>query len=153
MKKLSFLALVISLLVLTSCTQDEDNQEIFKESKESLVEQMIIEFTKSAVKTGRLQEFRNSISQKSVTDNLSESEQRALIIDFMEDQTPAFLDLYHQLKAMKVTAKEFYSIAHQFEDLRLNILNNVGKSSKWNGCGVNSELLDAIYDWIWGCDE
>ncbi len=147
MRKLLLFTFVISFLTITSCSRDEEALEVSQAEKEYLVKQMIIEFNKSAVKTGDFQRFMKSISQKNSAGSSNELDVEALFQEFLGEQSQAFLDLYYQLEALNMTGEEFKSIADQFEYLRLEMINtNSGKSSD-SGCGENSTLVCAFLDW------
>ncbi len=149
MRKFLLFTLVISFLGTVSCSKDEEHTEVSQEEKEYLVKQTLIEFNKSAVKTGKYKEYINSLRQKSTEEQLSEAEKEALLQEFLGDQTNVFLDLYYQLEALNLTPQEFYDIADQFEYLRLNILVNVSKNP--GDCGTSSSLYGTFLDWISGC--
>ncbi|GAA4277898.1 hypothetical protein GCM10022259_26220 [Aquimarina mytili] len=117
-----------------------------QEEKELLVKQTIIEFNKSAIETGKFQQFMKSRYQKTATDTSSESVNQDLFEEFLGEQSQAFLDLYYQLEAMNMTGEEFRRIADQYEYLRIEIRNSLGKSSS-AGCDLGS-LWCAIEDWV-----
>ncbi|WP_074410132.1 hypothetical protein [Aquimarina megaterium] len=127
MRKLLLFTCIISFLTVISCSRDEETTQVSLTEKEYLVKQTIIEFTNSAIKTGKYEAFIKNVSQKSATASLSQVELEAMIQEFLGDQTQAFLDVYYQLVALNMTAEEFESIAHQFEYLILNLVTNSGK--------------------------
>ncbi len=150
MKKLLLFTLFFSLIAITSCTKNEDTPELSQEEKELLVKHTLIEFNKSAIKTGKLHKFSMKLSQKTASGDLSNEELEALIQDFLGDQTQAFLDLYYQLLALNLTDNEFYEIAYQYEDLRLSFLENISGNKSNDHCnGVG--YADTIMEWLLGC--
>ncbi len=150
MRKLLLFLSIIAFVGLSSCSKDEVT-EISQEEKELLVKQMIIEFNNSAVVTGKLQNYFDSVAElKSQENGTSEDELEALLQKFLGDQTQAFLDLYYQLEDMNMTGEEFLSIAHLFNDLRLQITANLGKSSETECNGTS--LLNTFLDWIRYCE-
>ncbi|MEW7291541.1 hypothetical protein [Aquimarina sp. 2304DJ70-9] len=142
MKKLLLFTLIFSLIGITSCTKDEEHLEISQEEKELLVKQTIIEFNKSAIETGKFQQFMTSVPQKTA----SGQDVEALFQEFLGEQSQTFLDLYYQLEAINMTGEEFKSIADQYEYLRLDIGISLGKSS--SGSCNYGELACAIKDWV-----
>ncbi len=152
MKKLLLFTLIFSFITITSCTRDEDVLEVSQEEKELLVKQTLIEFNKSAIKTGKLQQFLKSLSQKTANNNLSEPEVEALFQEFLGDQTQAFLDLYYQLEAMNMSGEEFGSIADQFEYLKLEMRNSLGKSASSRACESTTGLAAGILKWLELCE-
>lgn len=123
MKKLLLFTCVISLLIVTSCSRDTDSTEVSLAEKEYLVKQALIEFNKSAIKTGKYDSFINKASQKSAVEELSPAELEALLQDFLGDQTQAFLNVYYQLEALNLTSEEFHSIASNFVYLQIYRVN------------------------------
>ncbi|EZH74025.1 hypothetical protein ATO12_14205 [Aquimarina atlantica] len=157
MRKLLLFTFVISFLTVISCSQDEETTQVSLAEKEYLVKQTIIEFNNSAVKTGKYEAFIKDVSQKSVTAPLSQTELETMVQGFLGDQTQAFLDVYYQLVVLNLTPEEFYSIAYQFEYLRLNVKM---RSNKNSGCcdasdsvGANYKELGALLNWACGCQE
>lgn len=154
MRKLLLFTCVISFLTVASCSRDEESRQVSLAEKEYLVKQTIIEFNNSAVKTGKYEAFINDVSQKSVTAPLSQVELEVMLQGFLGDQTQEFLDVYYQLEALKLSSEEFYSIAHQFEYLRLT-----GILDKTQGgcCGIASNsddgLLKDFLGFTCGCPE
>ncbi|MBQ0732806.1 hypothetical protein [Aquimarina celericrescens] len=144
MKKLLLLTILFSLIGITSCTTDEENLEFSQEEKELLVKQALIELNKSAVKTGKFQQFMESLSQKTANDNLSSSDVETLFQEFLGDQSQTFLDLYYQLEAINMTGEEFTRIADQYEYLKSGVNSKHQKSTE--GCGMS--LGCAILDWL-----
>ncbi len=144
MKKLLLFTILFSLIGITSCTKDEENLELSQKEKELLVKQTLIELNKSAVKTGNFQQFMKSLSQKTVTNNLSGSEVEALFLEFLGDQSQVFLDLYYQLEALNMTGEEFTRIANQYEHLKSDVGSKLQKGSE--GCG--NSLPCSILDWL-----
>ncbi|TSE06217.1 hypothetical protein [Aquimarina algiphila] len=152
MRKLLLFIFVTSLFVVESCSKHEEYTEVSLTEKEYLVEQTLIEFNNSAIKTGKYDRLINSISQKSTTESLSQAELEVMLQEFLGEQTQAFLSVYYQLEALGITAEEFYSIAHQFEYLRLDISSN-GEKKSGNCSGGPASLLSAIINWFSGCDK
>ncbi|WP_438422891.1 hypothetical protein [Aquimarina macrocephali] len=151
MRKLLLFIYIISFITTFSCSKDERAYETLQEDKELIVKQTLVEFNKSAIRTGRLQKFTKSLYQKSLNTGINDQELELVIKKFMGDQTQAFLDLYHQLNALNVTPEEFYSIAHQFGYLRLDT-KELDKSSS-DICNSGGGLLVAIFDFVIGCEK
>ncbi|WP_271766402.1 hypothetical protein [Aquimarina algiphila] len=152
MRKLLLFICVISFLTVGSCSKEEESSEVSLTEKEYLVKQTIIEFKKSAIKTGKLNVFIRSISinQKSVEEPLSETELETMVQSFLGDQTQAFLDLYYQLIELNITGDEFRSISYQFEYLR-----GIQTSSKSSCCGASTgnEIVDVLASFFCGCEK
>ncbi|WP_024771187.1 hypothetical protein [Aquimarina macrocephali] len=155
MRKLLLFTCVISFLIVVSCSRDEESTQVSLTEKEYLVKQTIIEFNNSAIKTGKYEAFIKDISQKSATAPLNPIELEAMVQEFLGDQTQAFLDVYYQLVTLNMTVEEFYSIANQFEYLRINIKTNFDKNGNSDCCSAVGEgkhpELEALLDWICGC--
>ncbi|WP_108808674.1 hypothetical protein [Aquimarina spinulae] len=153
MRKLLLFTCVISFLTVASCSREEESTQVSVTEKEYLVKQTIIEFNNSAIKTGKYEAFIGDVSQKSTTTPLSQAELEVMLQEFLGDQTQAFLEVYHQLEALNITDKEFYSIASQFEYLRLDIIKNLSKSAS-EFCGANTgTLLRILISWVNLCEE
>ncbi len=152
MKKLLLFTLIFSFVGITSCTKDEESIEISQEEKELIVKQTLIEFNKSAIKTGKLQKLMNSLTQKSSSENLSSSEVEILFQEFLGEQSQSFLDLYYQLEAMNMNGEEFANIADQFEYLKLEMRNSLDKSSS-RSCDYSSGLLVGMLKWLGVCEQ
>ncbi|MBG6129305.1 hypothetical protein IWQ47_000002 [Aquimarina sp. EL_43] len=157
MRKLLLFTCVISFLTVASCSRDVESTEVSLTEKENLVKQTIIEFNNSAIKTGKYNRLVSSVSQKSATGQLSEVELEELVQGFLASQNQAFLDVYYQLVTLNMTAEEFYSIAHQFEHLRLTTTNGLSKGSD---CCEASEALEQngnplgfLGKFVCGCEE
>ncbi len=154
MRKLLLFTFVISLLGTVSCSKDEEHTEVSQEEKEYLVKQTLIEFNKSAVKTGKYREFINSVYQKSSLDQLTSTELEILLQDFLGDQTQQFLSVYYKLEALNLSSEEFLSIADQFEYLRINSTQESGKIGGCCAIGSNSgdSLLGDLIRYTCSCD-
>lgn len=151
MRKLLLFLSIVAFVGLSSCSRDGVT-EISQEEKELLVKQTLIEFNNSAVVTGKLQNYLNSVAElKSRTANTSREELEALLQKFLGDQTQAFLDLYYQLEALNMTKEEFLSIAYLFEDLRLQIMGNLGKASSDEDCDQDG-LINMILEYLKICN-
>ncbi|MDY8137230.1 hypothetical protein [Aquimarina sp. 2201CG5-10] len=156
MKKLLLFTFWISLLFITSCSKDDRSEEILSAQKEYLVKQTIIEFNKSAIKTGKYETFINSFSEKSASGELSQTEIELLIQEFLGNQTEEFLNVYYQLEALNLTAEEFYSIADQFEDLRIYLIGLSSNRSQRGCCDVSDAddgVLAILLGWACNCQE
>ncbi|WP_109300214.1 hypothetical protein [Aquimarina sp. AU474] len=117
MKKLLLFISAIALLGISSCSKNDVN-EISQAEKENLVKHAIIEFNKSAIKTGKYQVLISEIAQKSVTGDLDDLEE--LLQEFLGDQTQSFLNVYYKILELNLTEDEFFAIANQFEYLRID---------------------------------
>lgn len=156
MKKLLLFTCLFSFFIIISCSRKEESTEVSLTEKEYLVEQALIEFNKSAIKTGKYDKFINSVAQKSSMEPLSEDELEVMVSDFLGDQTQIFLDVYYQLVALNISQEEFYSISHQFEYLRFGTTS----SSKNGGCcgtggsaGTADKIFFYLIDFFCGCDD
>ncbi len=151
MKKLLLFTLVFFFIAITSCTRDEEIPEVSQEEKEHLVEKVLVEFNKSAIKTGKYQEFINSAVQKTTSSSFNRSELEVMVENFFGDQTQSFLDAYDRLEALNLTSEEFHQIAHRFEYLRIYVGSN-----KALGCCEIGDYLDDkggdLFDFVCGCD-
>ncbi len=152
MRKLLLFAITFSLITITSCTRNEDIIDLSQEEKELLVKQTLIEFNKSAIKTGKLQKFVKSISQKTSVNNLSNSDVEIMFQEFLGDQTEVFLDLYYRLEAMDMTKEEFLDIANQFEYLKVEMRDNLVKNASYRAC-EGSSLAAGIMKWLDLCEQ
>ncbi len=142
MKKLLFIASIIFLLIFSSCSQSEYSIENSISEKEYLVEQTLIEFNKSAIKTGAYSNLVASVSDKSSTGQLSQFEVDDMIQDFLSIQTQEFLDVYYKLEALNLTEEEFFSIANQFKGLKqISISNNLEKGPAHGGGCATSRAI------------
>ncbi|RZS93471.1 hypothetical protein [Aquimarina brevivitae] len=143
MKKLLPLIL-ICLLFSYSCSDQID--EIDQNDKELLVKEVVIEFNKSAVKTGKYKAFIEEYAQKSAKKQLSDDEIRVLVGEFLGDQTESFLIVYHELLKLDLTPEEFYAIASQFRDMFNGVKNPNGTNSSSNSNSNSSccQLSDEI---------
>ncbi len=155
MRTLLLFISVVSLLTLSSCSNDEALQEITQAEKEQLVKQTIVEFNKSAVKTGNYEVFIRDLTKRTKTTELSQSELEILLQDFLSQQSVEFKNLYYQLESLNLTATEFYGIADQFEYLRTDILKSLKSSSETSvGCetiGAGS-FLTIFINWVTDCE-
>ncbi len=141
---------MIALMVIgvSSCTKDEVN-EISQAEKELLVKQTLIEFNKSAVKTGKYEKFVNVMSLKNSSNELNEEEIEALVQEFLGSQTQMFLDLFYKLESLNLTDEEFFHIANQLESLFINVSTGEGKQATCCEEVINtgSDGLDRILTW------
>jgi len=150
MRKFLLLTMIGTLLTITSCSKEESVEEISQEEKEQLVKETLIEFNKSAVKNGKFQVFKNTFRQKTADDQFTQEELETMVQEFLGDQTQDFLDLYYQLEALNITSEEFRSIADQYEELRLEIIENLNKRSRI--CGNGNSLFSEILAWAGVCE-
>ena len=152
MRKLLLFLMAIAVIGVSSCTKDAVD-EISQEEKEFIVKNTLIEFSKSAIKSGKYTALVNKASLKTENDYLPPEELEKLVEEFLGEQTKTFLNFYYMLVELNLSTEEFLAIAEQFEYLRPSLYGNFGKNDS-DCCNlVNVSGLGPIITWFCKCGD
>lgn len=150
MKKIIFFLIGVSISFCSCNTEDTNIQNDI--STKELVKKAIIEFDKSAVKTGKYEGYLFLRNKEQQTEDFALERMELLVQNFLSEQTPEFIDVYTKLVNLGITADEFRTISSDFEYLRLEFQSN-NKEFQCCGDSPRATLLDSFFDFICGCDD
>ena len=126
MKKQLLFLILIGSLIFQSCSK---NDEIDQDAKEIIVRKTLIEFNKSAIKSGKYLDFVQKVNYKSSQQELTDEEIKTLIDEFLGEQTNDFIKVYNELVKLNLSTEEFYTIASQYKEVFDSNLKNQSQSA------------------------
>ena len=109
MRKLLLTLFIISYL-FSSCSSDTSIGTDIQDKK-LLVKNTLIEFNKSAIKTGKYDKLMNTLKS---SDKMSDQELEALFKEFFGGLSDRFTSLYNQIEVMGFTEEEFQQFAMEY---------------------------------------
>ncbi|MDH7447215.1 hypothetical protein [Aquimarina sp. 2201CG14-23] len=114
------------LLFITSCSVDETENELSKEEKELMVQELFVSFSKSAENSPSFNKLMQTIRSKSsstwTTEEIQQMEE-----DFLSQQSIVFIELYNSVVALNLSNEEIISIISLYK-----ITINISKGNKTN---------------------
>ena len=150
MKKILLFFIILYVSVI-SCNEEDANIQDDISTKE-LVKNALIEFNKSAVKTGKYKDYLHRKNENKEDHNLAPEELERLVQDFLGDQTPEFIEAYNKLVDLKITSEEFKLISSEFDYMRIQFQVDTKGLQCCSG-NPRATLLDSFFDFICGCDD
>ena len=109
MRKLLLTLFIISYS-FSSCSSDTSIGNDIQDKK-LLVKNTLIEFNKSAIKTGKYDKLMNTLKS---ADKMSDEELENLFMDFFGGLSDKFTSFYNQLEALGFTDEEFQQFASEY---------------------------------------
>jgi len=139
--KLLYVASFIFLCV-TSCTIDENSNDLSVVNKEMKVQKLFDTFSKSAVNSPSYSKLIEKARAKS-SSGLTDEEIAQLEQEFLSEQSAEFVELYNYVIDLNLTKEEL-------RDIVLSYFSDTETSGKNDGddCAISNALGSTLFTWL-----